>query len=86
MLSPSGVLAGTPTQTGTFPVTVTAIDGSSGCAGSRAYSLTINSAPAPTMTLDKTALRFGGGDQRRGVRLTDSAADRAPDADRRRAR
>ena len=59
MLSPSGVLAGTPTQTGTFPVTVTAVDGSSGCAGSRAYSLTINLATAPTMALDKTALRFG---------------------------
>ena len=59
MLSPSGVLAGTPTQTGTFPITVTAIDGSSGCAGSRAYSLTINLATAPTMALDKTALRFG---------------------------
>jgi hypothetical protein len=56
MLSPAGVLAGTPTQTGTFPVTVTATDGSSGCAGSRVYSLTIS--PAPTMALDKTSLNF----------------------------
>ncbi len=58
MLSPAGVLAGTPTQTGIFPVTVRATDGSSGCAGSRAYTLTIN--PAPTMALDKTALQFAG--------------------------
>jgi uncharacterized delta-60 repeat protein len=59
LLSPAGVLAGTPTQTGMFPVTVTATDGSSGCAGSRAYTLTINPATTLTMALDKTALRFG---------------------------
>ena len=56
MLSPAGMLAGTPTQTGIFPVTVTATDGSSGCADSRALTLTIN--PAPTMALDKTSLHF----------------------------
>ena len=82
LLSPSGVLAGTPTQTGTFPVTVTAIDGSSGCSGSRAYSLTINTTTAPTMALDKTALQFTAVTERRGVRCADRAADRAADADR----
>ena len=54
-LSVAGVLAGTPTQAGTFPVTVTATDDSSGCAGSRAYTLTVQ---VPTMVLDKMALRF----------------------------
>ncbi len=56
-LSSAGVLAGTPTQAGTFPLTVTATDASSGCAATGAYTLTIN--PPPTMTLDKIALRFG---------------------------
>ena len=56
-LSSAGVLAGTPTQAGTFPLTVTATDASSGCAASGAYTLTIN--PPPTMALDKTTLGFG---------------------------
>jgi hypothetical protein len=37
----SGVLSGTPLQTGTFPITVTATD-KNGCTGSRAYTLIIN--------------------------------------------
>ena len=37
----AGVLSGTPTQTGSFPVTVTATDGN-GCVGSRAYTLLVN--------------------------------------------
>ncbi len=37
----AGVLSGTPTQTGTFPLTVTATDGN-GCMGSRAYALLLN--------------------------------------------
>jgi hypothetical protein len=40
-LSSSGLLAGTPTQTGTFNITVTAIDSFTGCGGSQAYSLVI---------------------------------------------
>ncbi|HUK90091.1 MAG TPA: putative Ig domain-containing protein, partial [Blastocatellia bacterium] len=36
----AGVLSGTPTQTGTFPITVTATD-SNGCTGSRSYVITI---------------------------------------------
>ena len=55
--SSAATLSGTPTQAGTFPLTVTATDGSSGCAGSRAYTLTI--LPTTTMALDKTSLRFG---------------------------
>jgi uncharacterized protein (TIGR03437 family) len=37
-LSADGVLSGTPTQPGSFPVTITAID-ANGCVGSRAYKL-----------------------------------------------
>ena len=39
-----GVLSGTPTESGSFPITVTATD-FNGCAGSRGYTLTINNAP-----------------------------------------
>ena len=39
-LSPSGVLSGTPTTVGSFPITVTATD-SFGCTGSSSYTLTI---------------------------------------------
>ncbi len=40
-LAPSGVLSGTPTQTGSFPITVTVTD-SNGCTGTSAtYNLTI---------------------------------------------
>jgi hypothetical protein len=39
-LSTTGVLSGTPTQTGTFPITVTVTD-SNGCTGSASYTLTI---------------------------------------------
>jgi hypothetical protein len=42
VLSSGGVLAGTPTQTGSFPIVVTATD-ANGCSGSGAtYTLTIN--------------------------------------------
>src|SRR4029077_6000526 len=41
-LSTAGVLSGTPTQTGTFPIVVTVTDGN-GCTGTGAtYTLTIN--------------------------------------------
>jgi CSLREA domain-containing protein len=40
----TGVLSGTPTQTGTFPITVTATD-ANGCTGSNNYTLTISCAP-----------------------------------------
>jgi uncharacterized delta-60 repeat protein len=59
-LSAAGVVAGTPTQTGTFSFTVTAIDSTSGCAGSRPYTLTINPVTTPAMSLDKTSLHFAG--------------------------
>jgi len=42
--SPSGVLCGTPTQTGCFPITVTAID-TNGCSGTLQYVLCIGAAP-----------------------------------------
>ena len=56
-LSSDGVLTGTPTQAGTFQLTVTATDQSSGCTGSQAVALPI-SPTTPLLTLDKTALRF----------------------------
>jgi hypothetical protein len=43
VLSPSGVLSGTPTQTGSFTVTITATDANS-CASSRVYSALVNCA------------------------------------------
>jgi RHS repeat-associated protein len=39
-LSPSGVLSGTPTTGGSYPFTVSATD-AQGCAGSRAYTVTV---------------------------------------------
>ncbi len=56
-LSSTGTLSGTPTQAGTFLITVTATDQSSGCTGSQAVTFLI-SPTAPLLTLDKTALRF----------------------------
>ena len=58
MLSSTGTLSGTPTQAGTFLLTVHATDQSSGCSGSQAVTLPI-SPTAPLLTLDKTSLRFG---------------------------
>lgn len=55
-LSPSGVLSGTPTVTGTFNFTVTATDTSTApgpYSGSRAYSVVI---AAPTITITPTTL------------------------------
>jgi len=54
-ISSSGTIAGTPTAAGSFSVTLTAYDASTGrgpYAGSRFYSLTITAAPtaAPTVT------------------------------------
>ena len=57
-LSSGGTLGGTPTATGTFNFTIRATD-ANGFTGTRAYTLTINPAGPPTMTLDKTTLRFG---------------------------
>ncbi|HQR34175.1 MAG TPA: putative Ig domain-containing protein, partial [Blastocatellia bacterium] len=54
-LSTAGVLAGTPTQTGSFPITVTATD-SNGCTGSTNYTLTIN---CQTITVTAPATNTG---------------------------
>jgi hypothetical protein len=37
----TGTISGTPTQTGSFPITITATDGNT-CGGSRAYTLVVN--------------------------------------------
>jgi len=52
-LASSGVLAGTPTASGTFNFTVTATDTGVPTSGSRAYALTV---AAPTLALPATAL------------------------------
>jgi len=44
LLSPSGVLSGTPQQTGAFPITVQATD-ANGCMGTALYNLMITCAP-----------------------------------------
>jgi hypothetical protein len=48
-----GVLSGTPTQSGAFPITVAATDAAS-CAGSQDYTLTINEAPLITSANNAT--------------------------------
>jgi hypothetical protein len=55
ILSSAGVLSGTPTQTGSFPITVTASDSNS-CTGSKAYTLVIN---CPTITVGSTGVPSG---------------------------
>jgi hypothetical protein len=54
-LSASGALSGTPTQTGTFNITVKATD-ATGCMGTQSYSLVIN---CPTITLSPATLPGG---------------------------
>jgi hypothetical protein len=55
-LSPAGVLSGTPTQTGTFPIVVHAVD-ANGCSGNGAsYSLTIG---CQIITVNKPATTTG---------------------------
>ncbi len=55
-LSFSGAtLSGTPTQTGSFPINVTATD-ANGCTGSRAYTLVIN---CPAITVNPATLPNG---------------------------
>jgi hypothetical protein len=49
-LAASGLLSGTPTVTGSFPITVTATDASN-CTGSQAYTLVVGAATAPAITL-----------------------------------
>jgi hypothetical protein len=51
----TATLSGTPTQTGSFPITVTATD-ANGCTGSRSYTLVIN---CPTITLSPASLPAG---------------------------
>ena len=51
----TGELAGTPTQTGSFPVTVTATD-ANGCSGFVAVTLTIN---CPTITVSPSTVPAG---------------------------
>src|SRR6185295_5269397 len=51
----TATLSGTPTQTGTFSVTVTATD-ANGCVGSRVYSLVIN---CQTITVNPATLPGG---------------------------
>lgn len=49
-LSPAGLLSGTPTTSGTSTFTITATD-DNGCTGFRTYTITINPATCPTLTI-----------------------------------
>ncbi|MBX7222501.1 MAG: FG-GAP-like repeat-containing protein [Blastocatellia bacterium] len=51
----TGVLSGTPTQSGSFPFTITATDANV-CTGSRAYTLTVN---CQTITVNPTTVTAG---------------------------
>ena len=72
-LSAAGVLSGTPTQSGTFPITVTATD-ANGCTGNGAtYTLTID---CQTITVTNPATTTGtvnAPSARRSPRATPSA-------------
>jgi hypothetical protein len=58
-LSTAGVLSGTPTQTGSFPITVGVTDGN-GCTGSGStYTLVINPAACPAITVNNPATTSG---------------------------
>ncbi len=62
-LSTTGVLSGTPTQTGTASFTITATDSnSSTLTGSKAYSLTIS--PASSLTVSPSTLSSDHNQQR----------------------
>lgn len=55
VLSPGGVISGTPTQSGSFTVTITATD-AAGCRGSRIYGLIVN---CPAITILPATLGNG---------------------------
>ncbi|MCI0389942.1 MAG: putative Ig domain-containing protein [Acidobacteria bacterium] len=57
-LTTNGLLSGTPTTPGTYQFTLSATDLSSGCSGSRAYTITIT-APCSTLTIDPPTLPDG---------------------------
>ncbi|MBI1803449.1 MAG: putative Ig domain-containing protein [Ignavibacteriae bacterium] len=57
-LSSAGSLSGTPTVTGSFDFTIRAID-SSGCTGTRQYSIIVSSPGCPTITLSPSILPDG---------------------------
>ncbi len=54
----AGLVAGTPTEEGTFAFTITAED-ANGCAGLREYTLVVNPEPCPPVTLSPTVLPAG---------------------------
>ncbi len=54
-LTPSGVLAGVPSTSGSFTFTVTATD-ANGCAGSQTYMIVINATMCTTITVSPTSL------------------------------
>ncbi len=68
--SATGVLAGTPTVTGSFPITVTATD-TNGCSGSSPYTLTIN---CQTITVTNPGVTTGTVDAPFSQTFTQTAA------------
>ena len=58
ILSPGGVIAGTPTGTGTFTFTVSAVD-DAGCIGLRSYTIVIAPQGCPVITILPSSLPGG---------------------------
>ncbi len=54
----TATLAGTPTQSGSFPITVTATEANN-CAGARNYTLVVNNAGCPTITVNPATIPAG---------------------------
>ncbi len=58
-LTSAGLLSGTPTQSGSFAITVTATDANL-CSGSRSYTLVVNSCPSITVDPQTVAAGVSG--------------------------
>ncbi|PPU76661.1 putative Ig domain-containing protein [Xanthomonas cucurbitae] len=74
-LSATGVLAGTPTASGSFGFTVTATDSGVPSSGNRVYTLTVG---APAMTLPATTLPNGTAGQAYSAPITPASGGIAP--------
>lgn len=55
-LDSDGLLHGTPTEHGSFPITVTATDADTNCTGEVDYTLNINAATCPTITVTPSSI------------------------------
>jgi len=69
-LSAAGLLSGTPTATGSFPVTIS-VTAAAGCTGSRAYTIDVIGIPAAVTNLAATRVATGNdGDGTTKIQIT----------------